>query len=222
MTTPSAAPGWYPDPSGAPRARYFDGTQWAEHQSDVPAQYRLSNDTVPIGSISQSANSRRWAMAVAWITHSKSRRHRLRQRQRPSTHHICLPHPVHVRAFPVPVDRLGEHHPRAPSDAPSGPIRQHHSQRLTTSRPAAVGQRLRDSQVPTFAFTTANALTRVYTATGRRLTSGRGGDRTPDRWCVKLPQASAWSHSVAFIPICPGHESQCPPRPPLHGSLLRV
>ena len=32
MTTPSAAPGWYPDPSGAPRAG-----------SDVPAQHRLSN-----------------------------------------------------------------------------------------------------------------------------------------------------------------------------------
>ena len=44
MTTPSVAPGWYPDPSGAPGARYFDGTQWAEHRSDVPAQYRLSNE----------------------------------------------------------------------------------------------------------------------------------------------------------------------------------
>ena len=32
MTTQSAAPGWYPDPSGAPGAG-----------SDVPAQHRLSN-----------------------------------------------------------------------------------------------------------------------------------------------------------------------------------
>ena len=32
MTTQSAVPGWYPDPSGAPRAG-----------SDVPAQHRLSN-----------------------------------------------------------------------------------------------------------------------------------------------------------------------------------
>ena len=122
------------------------------------------------------------------VTHSKSRRHRLRQRQRPSTHHICLPHPVHVRAFPVPVDRLGEHHPRAPSYAPSGPIRQHHSQRLTTSRPAASASATRQ-RGPYIRVTCLNALTRVYTATGRRLTSGRGGDRTPDRWCVKLPQS---------------------------------
>ena len=25
------APGWYPDPSGAPHQRYWDGTQWTEH-----------------------------------------------------------------------------------------------------------------------------------------------------------------------------------------------
>ncbi|SKS10692.1 Protein of uncharacterised function (DUF2510) [Mycobacteroides abscessus subsp. bolletii] len=29
MSAPqSAAPGWYPDPSGAPGQRYFDGTNW--------------------------------------------------------------------------------------------------------------------------------------------------------------------------------------------------
>jgi hypothetical protein len=44
VTTPSAAPGWYSDPSGAPGARYFDGTQWTERRSDVPAQFRLSNE----------------------------------------------------------------------------------------------------------------------------------------------------------------------------------
>src|SRR5271155_4785450 len=37
VTTPSAAPGWYPDPSGAPGQRYFDGTRWTEQRSDVPA-----------------------------------------------------------------------------------------------------------------------------------------------------------------------------------------
>jgi hypothetical protein len=28
MGAPSAAPGWYPDPSGGPGQRYFDGQQW--------------------------------------------------------------------------------------------------------------------------------------------------------------------------------------------------
>jgi hypothetical protein len=30
MTTP---PGWYPDPSGAPGKRYFDGINWSEHRT---------------------------------------------------------------------------------------------------------------------------------------------------------------------------------------------
>lgn len=28
VTTPTPAPGWYPDPSGAPQQRYFDGATW--------------------------------------------------------------------------------------------------------------------------------------------------------------------------------------------------
>lgn len=44
LTTSSAASGWYPDPSGAPGQRYFDGTQWTEHRSDVPAHYGLSRE----------------------------------------------------------------------------------------------------------------------------------------------------------------------------------
>lgn len=32
-------PGWYPDPSGAPRRRYWDGTQWTGH---APARPTLS------------------------------------------------------------------------------------------------------------------------------------------------------------------------------------
>jgi hypothetical protein len=31
MTQPSPAPGWYPDPSGAPVQRYFDGQQWTDN-----------------------------------------------------------------------------------------------------------------------------------------------------------------------------------------------
>ena len=30
MTTPA---GWYPDPSGQPGQRYFDGTNWTDHVS---------------------------------------------------------------------------------------------------------------------------------------------------------------------------------------------
>jgi Protein of unknown function (DUF2510) len=29
-----AAAGWYPDPAGAPRQRYFDGQEWTERYSD--------------------------------------------------------------------------------------------------------------------------------------------------------------------------------------------
>jgi len=32
-TSPIAPPGWYPDPSGAPGQRYFDGTDWTEHRA---------------------------------------------------------------------------------------------------------------------------------------------------------------------------------------------
>jgi hypothetical protein len=31
MTQPSSRPGWYPDPSGKPGQRYFDGANWTEH-----------------------------------------------------------------------------------------------------------------------------------------------------------------------------------------------
>lgn len=33
MTQQSPAPGWYPDPSGAPSQRYFDGQQWTDQHS---------------------------------------------------------------------------------------------------------------------------------------------------------------------------------------------
>jgi hypothetical protein len=33
MTAPSPPPGWYPDPSGAPGHRYFDGRSWTAHSS---------------------------------------------------------------------------------------------------------------------------------------------------------------------------------------------
>ena len=86
------------------------------------------------------------------VIRSKPRRHCVRQRQRPSTHHICRSHPVRVRTVPIPVDRLGEHHPRAPSDAPSGPIR----------------RRLRKDRADLYAKVLANELSANAAATATR------------------------------------------------------
>lgn len=35
-TTPSPPAGWYPDPAGSPRSRWFDGTQWTDHYAPPP------------------------------------------------------------------------------------------------------------------------------------------------------------------------------------------
>jgi hypothetical protein len=40
MESQSAPPGWYPDPSGRPGQRYFDGAQWTEFFIDAPPQQR--------------------------------------------------------------------------------------------------------------------------------------------------------------------------------------
>ncbi len=36
MGAPRTPPGWYPDPSGAPQQRYFDGTHWTEFGTHSP------------------------------------------------------------------------------------------------------------------------------------------------------------------------------------------
>lgn len=41
MTAPTP-PGWYPDPSGQPRHRYFDGNDWVDHYT--PLVEWMSND----------------------------------------------------------------------------------------------------------------------------------------------------------------------------------
>jgi hypothetical protein len=33
--SPTPPSGWYPDPGGAPRQRYFDGSAWTEHYAPV-------------------------------------------------------------------------------------------------------------------------------------------------------------------------------------------
>jgi len=38
MGAPSPAAGWYPDPTGKPMQRYFDGAQWTENYAPVTPQ----------------------------------------------------------------------------------------------------------------------------------------------------------------------------------------
>jgi hypothetical protein len=40
------APGWYQDPSGAPRQRYFDGQGWTEHYAPLPRTPKTTNRKV--------------------------------------------------------------------------------------------------------------------------------------------------------------------------------
>lgn len=64
MTTSSVPAGWYPDPGGGSGQRYFDGTQWTEHRSDVPAHegYRGSSSRRGLTPPSLSTS----AMAAVW------------------------------------------------------------------------------------------------------------------------------------------------------------
>ena len=56
MTTPA---GWYPDPSGQPGQRYFDGINWTEHraagQPMGPPQSKKSKKGIILGSIGAAA-----------------------------------------------------------------------------------------------------------------------------------------------------------------------
>jgi threonine/homoserine/homoserine lactone efflux protein len=47
MTQPSPQPGWYPDPSGTPGQRYWDGQQWTHRAPPPPPQPTIViNNTV--------------------------------------------------------------------------------------------------------------------------------------------------------------------------------
>ncbi|RIJ08537.1 DUF2510 domain-containing protein, partial [Clavibacter nebraskensis] len=35
--TPSTPAGWYADPAGSDRLRWWDGTRWTDHLADAPA-----------------------------------------------------------------------------------------------------------------------------------------------------------------------------------------
>ncbi len=48
MTSPAQPPGWYPDPTGQPQSRYWDGIQWTSSTqlAGVPVSGRTSHATV--------------------------------------------------------------------------------------------------------------------------------------------------------------------------------
>ncbi len=45
QTPPQTPQGWYPDPSGAPQQRYWDGTRWTESVAAAPLQSSGENST---------------------------------------------------------------------------------------------------------------------------------------------------------------------------------
>jgi hypothetical protein len=44
MATPLPPPGWYPDPSGGPGQRYFDGHDWIETPTDLAKRPMLPDE----------------------------------------------------------------------------------------------------------------------------------------------------------------------------------
>src|SRR4029450_7136718 len=61
-----AAPGWYPDPSGAPGQRFFDGFAWTEQHGPLPVQQPGGAvDGLPLAPPADRVHS---AAGVAWAT----------------------------------------------------------------------------------------------------------------------------------------------------------
>lgn len=52
MTSPQSAPGWYPDPSGGPEQRYWDGQQW--QASPAP---QASSAVAPYGGVNYGVDA---------------------------------------------------------------------------------------------------------------------------------------------------------------------
>ena len=51
----NVAPGWYPDPAGTPRTRWWDGAQWTEHFYDPATGLPAADLTAPAGTKVYSA-----------------------------------------------------------------------------------------------------------------------------------------------------------------------
>ena len=55
MTTPNAQPGWYPDPSGQPGQRNFDGQRWTKHFTPTPPPMLVAPAPAPSVAVAVSA-----------------------------------------------------------------------------------------------------------------------------------------------------------------------
>ena len=71
---PLPPPGWYPDPSGAPQQRYFDGHARAEHYAPVVAPQRMSDAGRAAGSPPRAASAGEPGSAGARMITSPQRR----------------------------------------------------------------------------------------------------------------------------------------------------
>lgn len=73
------APGWYPDPSGAPQQRWFDGSTWTAHSAPLAPAPKLNAffvmltviSAVPtlfclLAVIATNGNSVMWGLGCIW------------------------------------------------------------------------------------------------------------------------------------------------------------
>ena len=65
--TPTTPEGWYPDPSGAPKSRWWDGTAWTEHYHDPSAPVDASPAAVGSATIAAPATSTGSGPYTLWL-----------------------------------------------------------------------------------------------------------------------------------------------------------
>ncbi|MFZ0904944.1 MAG: NINE protein [Mycobacterium sp.] len=57
MTSPQSAPGWYPDPSGGPGQRYWDGQQWQAAGAPQPSAAVAPYGAAPYGGMNYGVDA---------------------------------------------------------------------------------------------------------------------------------------------------------------------
>lgn len=61
---PPASPGWYPDPSGSPQRRYWDGSTWTENVAPYDAPPTTGAAPVATSSMSKGCI---WALVIGAV-----------------------------------------------------------------------------------------------------------------------------------------------------------
>jgi len=61
-TTPTTPAGWYPDPSGTPRSRWWDGVQWTENYHDPLGAAQISGGTLTAPEDTDTYTPGYWAL----------------------------------------------------------------------------------------------------------------------------------------------------------------